>query len=53
MDANLMEVDYQQYCEKCEYRKKPEYTEPCNTCLDNCVRESTRVPECYKEKERH
>lgn len=47
---NLMEVDYETYCPKCKYRFLPETKDPCNICLDNCVRESTRVPEYFKEK---
>lgn len=50
-EANLMEVDFHKYCPLCKYGPVDEVKDPCNDCLENCIRVSTRKPEFFKEAE--
>lgn len=50
-DSNMKEVDFSKYCETCKYGELEEKYDPCNDCLDICVREGTEKPECYEEAE--
>lgn len=50
-ETNLFEVDFHTYCSKCKYGPMEETKDPCNDCLENCVRISTRKPEFFEEAE--
>lgn len=44
------EVEFHQYCKKCEYVKVDENEEPCYECISTAVREHSRKPINFKEK---
>lgn len=44
-------VNYDQYCKSCEHFNKESYENPCHECLSTPVREYSRKPLCYKERE--
>lgn len=50
MAGNTKFVDFEKYCETCEYEKKKDTDDPCNECLDTCAREGTDKPEMWREK---
>lgn len=51
MDVNNFFVDFNTYCETCKYKNLEEFKDPCNDCIEVPVRESTRIPECWVNKE--
>ena len=50
MDENLREVEFHEFCPKCENKETKEVDEPCDSCLSEPVNES-RKPVNFKEKE--
>lgn len=50
-ETNLFEVDFHKYCPMCKYNDAREVDDPCNECIENCVRVGTRKPEFFKEAE--
>lgn len=47
---DLMEVDFETYCEICVNQKKSASDKPCCECLETPMRENTRKPTYWKEK---
>ena len=43
-------VEYDKYCEKCEYSKLQENEEPCDSCLLEPVNAFSHKPVKFKEK---
>lgn len=43
------EVYFYEYCQKCKFRNKEEYEEPCDECLDMPYNEDSHKPICFKE----
>lgn len=52
MDGDMKIVDFQEYCETCQYQSKKEYEEPCDECLSIPARPNSHKPEKYKEKKK-
>lgn len=50
MDENLREVEFHEFCSKCENKETKDVDEPCDSCLSEPVNES-RKPVNFKEKE--
>lgn len=48
--SELKEVQFYKWCKECEYYKKPQEEEPCNSCLEHGMRIGTEKPECYRER---
>lgn len=48
---DYMEVDFKTYCDKCRYKEKKEYEDPCTDCLELGMLQGTRVPYYYEERE--
>lgn len=44
-------VDFDKFCNKCEYFKKEQYEEPCNECLENPINTYSNKPVNFKQKE--
>lgn len=44
-------VEFDKYCETCEYKDLEHFEDPCNECLDNPTNVHTKRPVCYKAKE--
>lgn len=42
-------VDFETYCEKCLYFEKNECEDPCNTCLNEPVRDNSEKPIEFKK----
>lgn len=51
MPSGLKEVDYTTYCQLCEHYLLSEGEFPCKICLCRSMRENSRKPEYFKEKE--
>lgn len=51
MEDNYKFVKFEEFCPKCEYRKKSSTAEPCNTCLETGARIGTWVPTEFVESE--
>lgn len=47
MDAELKEVEFEKYCEKCTHWDKEDWVDPCSECVCTCYREGTEVPLHY------
>lgn len=52
MDYRYKIVKFDEYCHKCENWLVHETDHPCDECLAVPVREGTRIPEKFKEKEK-
>lgn len=50
-DTNYKIVEFVEFCPKCKYEKLTEEQEPCATCLNNPVNESSHKPTEFVEKE--
>lgn len=44
-------VEFDKYCDMCEYKDCNEGDEPCNSCLSEPVNEYSCKPVCFKDKE--
>lgn len=44
-------VDFEKYCETCEYKDLEEKYDPCHECLETPVNTGSEKPINYKEKE--
>ena len=44
-------VDFDKFCNKCEYQKVDQAKDPCHECLKNPVNTYTNRPVNYKKKE--
>ena len=51
-ESKYLEVNFHKYCARCKYRRLEEVQSPCNECLEVGMREGTRQPECFKEKDK-
>lgn len=51
MEYPNKEVRFDLYCDRCEYKEKDDYEEPCFSCLDEPVREYSHRPINWKERE--
>lgn len=49
-DVSLKEVNFKKYCDICKHRKKLEFEDPCNECLEVGMRDETEKPEYFEEK---
>lgn len=49
MGNDLQFVDFEQYCKTCKYKKKKGIEDPCNECLDVCVRDNSCKPEKWEK----
>lgn len=47
---NIKLVDFDKYCEKCEYSDRDGTQHPCNSCLTVPARENSHKPINYKKK---
>lgn len=45
----LHEVDFQEWCPKCEHFKLKEHEDPCHDCLNEPVNDDSRKPVMFKE----
>lgn len=45
----LHEVNFHEWCPKCEYFKLEEYEDPCHECLNEPVNDDSRKPMQFKE----
>lgn len=43
-------VNFDEYCESCEYCDEPETSDICNECLTNPVNQYSHKPIKYEEK---
>ena len=37
-------VDFEKYCKYCKHKDDPEYTDPCNCCLDTPANNNSERP---------
>ena len=51
MEYPNKEVRFDLYCDRCKYKEKDDYGEPCFSCLDEPVREYSHRPINWKERE--
>ena len=53
MAGQLREIDFHEYCEKCEYKDDHEddVNSPCYECLDEPVNVDSRKPLYFKPKD--
>lgn len=51
MEYPNKEVRFDLYCDRCKYKEKDDYEEPCFSCLDDPVREYSHRPINWKERE--
>lgn len=42
-------VDFKFFCKLCAYRKKSEWDEPCDECLEHPTNTDTHRPWCFKD----
>lgn len=49
MEDMYKEVRFDQYCESCEHRDKPESEEPCDECLSEPSNLYSNKPVNYKK----
>ena len=45
-------VEFDKYCETCEYKDTKEVENPCHECLSNPTNVHSKKPVNYKEKEK-
>ena len=50
VEANMKEVEFNEYCKKCKYDATDETDNPCNECLIYGMRENTKKPLYFEEK---
>lgn len=48
----LHEVNFQEWCPKCEHYKLKECEDPCHDCLNQPVNDDSRKPVMFKEGEK-
>lgn len=48
----LHEVNYKEWCPKCEHFKLAEHEDPCHDCLNEPVNDDSRKPVMFKEGEK-
>lgn len=46
-----MIVEFEKYCETCEYKDTKQHLDPCHECLGHPVNTNSVKPVMYKEKE--
>lgn len=51
MGNNTKFVDFEKYCKSCKHKKKKDFEDPCNECLDTCAREGSSRPEKWEIEE--
>lgn len=44
----LHEVNFQEWCPKCEHFKRAEHEDPCHDCLNEPVNDDSRKPVMFK-----
>ena len=42
-------VEYEKYCPKCKHKTVDPIREPCNTCLDESIRDNSKRPLKFEE----
>lgn len=47
-DSMLHEVNFQEWCPKCEHYKLEESKDPCHDCLNEPVNDDSRKPVMFK-----
>lgn len=52
MERQDQEVYFDQYCESCLYKDRPEKCDPCNECLDYGFNDQSHKPMNWEEKKR-
>lgn len=52
MEDIYREVDFEKYCETCEYKKRDEKCDPCNDCLAEGKNANSEKPIYWKEAEK-
>ena len=45
----LHEVDFHEWCPKCEHFKLKEWEDPCHDCLNEPINEDSRRPVMFKD----
>lgn len=48
----LHEVNFYEWCPKCEHFKLAEHEDPCHDCLNEPVNDDSRKPVMFKEGEK-
>lgn len=48
----LHEVNFKEWCPKCEHFKLAEHEDPCHDCLNEPVNDDSRKPVMFKEGEK-
>ena len=43
-------VEYHKYCSRCKHENTDAIEEPCNTCLDEHIRDNSKRPLNFEEK---
>lgn len=43
-------VEYHKYCSRCKHENTDAIKEPCNTCLEESVRDNSKRPLNFEEK---
>ena len=49
-EQNMMEVEFATYCDHCKHYDLSEVKDPCNECLEYGMRNETRVPLHFENK---
>ena len=52
MERQDQEVYFDQYCESCLYKDRPEKCDPCNECLDYGFNDQSHKPMNWEEKKK-
>lgn len=45
-------VDFNIYCQKCKYKDKEDWKDPCHTCLSIPMNYNSRKPVNFEEKDK-
>ena len=53
MEGDFKIVHFDEYCRKCEHRKKKEDDTPCDECLENPVNVDSHKPVKFEEKKKN
>lgn len=48
----LREVDFHEWCPKCEYYELKENEDPCHDCLNEPANDDSRKPSLFKEADK-
>jgi hypothetical protein len=52
LETNYKEVAFEEYCRKCDHWDTQDWDPPCDICRCTAMRECTKVPLKFREKEK-